>query len=344
MTVPILSHTSSSFVERMFASLGRGKIQALDVYKQFVRKGSLNTAPASFSNAPFLFQEMQTLVDRELDPMVQIVSDEGSATKKFVLQTRDGHRIESVILPMKQKTTVCISSQVGCCRACTFCETGKMGFIRNLEAKEIVGQVFQAKSIASQSISNVVFMGMGEPLDNLQEVMQAFRILSDPNGFAIGRKNITVSTSGQVLGIEELSRFDGVVPNLAVSLNVANDEQRSMLMPINRQFTLARLKAALSLYATLRQQEILIAYVLLEGVNDSEKHAKELLEFVEGLPVKINLISYNAQRGALFKPSSMLVEEQFASFLRTSGYRVLLRRTKGENIMAACGQLGKKHD
>ena len=339
MTLSILSHTSRSFVEAIFASLGRGKVQALDLYKRFVRTGIFIPPPPSFKNAPELLKQMEALIDTSVDPVVHTVG-EASGTQKMLLKTKDGYLIESVLLSMKQKKTVCISSQIGCCRACAFCETGKMGLIRNLEASEIVGQVFQARFFLQQAIDNVVFMGMGEPLDTIQEVMRAFDILSDPHGFHIGRKNITVSTCGQVFGIETLAKYETSVPNLAVSLNAANDALRSELMPINRQFGLARLKEALQLFITLRQQEVLIAYVLLEGVNDSIMHAEELLRFVDGLAVKINLISYNSQRMGRFRPPSLEVEEQFAARIRKEGYRVLLRRTKGEKIMAGCGQLG----
>ena len=341
MLIPILSHTSSSFVDHMYARLGRGKIQALELYKQFVRRGSLIDTPPSFLNAPLLFEEMKGLVDARLDPIVQMMVDPESETKKLLLKTHDGHTIESVFLLMKHKRTICISSQIGCCRGCVFCQTGKMGLQRNLEAKEIVGQVLQGQLHSAEPISNVVFMGMGEPLDNFEEVLKAFHILIDPDGFSIGRKNCTLSTSGHVPGIEKLARMEGEIPNLALSLNAAVDDLRSQLMPINRQFGLPRLKEALQLFTRERKREILIAYVLLEGINDSKEHEEALLRFVEDLPVKINIISYNAQEGAIFRPSSLAVEERFVARLRRSGHRVLVRRTKGERIMAACGQLGR---
>ena len=338
-----LSFTSAQFADALFSHLGRGRRQALDLYKQLVRQGTIESAPSSFHNAPKLFQEMRSLIDLTFDQVVQRCIDEESKTEKFLIQTRDGHLIESVVLSMKQKKTLCISSQIGCQRGCAFCQTGKMGLIRNLQAKEIVGQVFQARFYLNHDIQNVVFMGMGEPLDNQEEVLQAFSILSDVHGMHFGQKNITLSTSGHIPGIHELTYFPGPIPNLAVSLNAANDELRARLMPINREYGLERLKEAISLFIRERKKEVLLAYVLLDGVNDSSKHAEELIRFTEGLMVKINLIPYNSPSSSCPWHAPLLEkEEQFASFLRRAGLRVLLRRTKGDKIMAACGQLGSR--
>jgi 23S rRNA (adenine2503-C2)-methyltransferase len=339
----ILSYTSNQFSSALFQELGKGLQQAKDLYKAFLRHGTFYPVPSSFANAPILFKDMESLTDTALDPFVLKTRDEASGVEKFLVTTQDGYEIESVVLPMKHKKTLCLSSQIGCRMGCSFCETGKRGLIRNLTAKEMIEQFFHARFSLFHSIDNVVFMGMGEPLDNLQEVMKAYEILSDPDGVGLGRKNITISTSGHVDSIEKLVFSYGPVPNLAVSLNAPDDLIRSKLMPINHTWNMARLKQALLLFAEKKKKEILIAYVLIEGVNDSIEQARQLISYLDGLPVKINCIPYNAQSGfSPYRSPSLEVQDQFLQQLRQAGKRALLRRTKGDHIMAGCGQLGGK--
>lgn len=337
----ILSSTSSHFIHALFLELHRGKQQAKDLYKAFIRKGSLSSPPASFANAPLLFQQMCERIDTRIDPIASCFVDDESGTRKFLLQSRDGFKTETVVIPMKNKHTVCVSSQIGCRMGCSFCQTATMGLVRNLEAKEIVQQVFVARHFVNALIQNVVFMGMGEPLDNFDEVMKAYEILHDPEGFAFGCKNITLSTAGKVDGIEKLVTYEGSLPNLAVSLHAANDALRTRLVPINRRWNLSCLKQTLLSFTKARAKKVLIAYVLLDSINDSLFHADELLRFVEGIPCKINVIPYNeVSQNSLFFTPSEIVQDRFVQHLRKEGHRVLLRKTKGDHIAAGCGQLG----
>lgn len=337
----IAEHTSNRFSFLLFQELGRGLEQAKELYKAFHRKGSFIPIPPSFANAPLLFREMTERIETSLDPLHMTTKDPLSGTEKFLIRTGDGHDIESVVLPMQRKKTLCLSSQIGCRMGCSFCETGKRGLLRHLTVREILEQFFHARFSLSHSIDNAVFMGMGEPLDNLDAVLKAYEILNDPEGIGLGRKNITLSTSGHVEGIERLALLPTALPNLAVSLNGADDAIRSHLMPINRRWNLARLKKALFLFAEKKRKDILIAYVLIEGLNDSPEQARQLVAYLEGLPVKINLIPYNAQSGfSSYHPPSIEVQDLFLKTVRERGMRALLRRTKGDHIMAGCGQLG----
>ena len=241
---------------------------------------------------------------------------------------------------MQSGGTLCVSSQVGCRMGCAFCETGRMGLLRNLTTEEIVSQIFVAKHHLKFSIRNIVFMGMGEPFDNYDNVMQAVRVLTDPKGFGFGKRHITVSTSGCVDGIECLMAEPEETPNLAVSINAPIEELRNRLMPVNKKYNLERLYQAMKAYCQTTGREILVAYVLLKDVNDTLEHADLLARYLEGLDVKVNVIPYNPQSRDRFSPPEEAVIEEFTQHLRSKGLYTLRRVTKGRDIMAACGQLG----
>lgn len=331
---PIFSHTHSEFCS-LFA---RGKLLAGDLYRQWFKKGAICLDEPAFIQAKGCVEAIYEATDWTL-PIIALVRKEGD-TQKFLLRTHDGQMVESVCIPMKTLMTLCVSSQVGCRMGCTFCETGRMGLIRNLTASEIVSQVYAARFMLNSPIRNVVFMGMGEPFDNYDEVKQAIRILSDQNGLAIGMHRITVSTSGKTDAILRLGDDPDIKPNLAVSLNAPNDALRSKIMPHNRKENLENLRETIQTYCKKTSRQVLVAYVLMKGVNDSSTHANELIDYVSGLDVKVNLIPYNAQSVDRFQPPDNEVVEDFAAALRQANIRVLLRRTKGRSIMAGCGQLG----
>ena len=225
---------------------------------------------------------------------------------------------------------------------CSFCVTGKMGLLRSLTAEEIVLQLFTAQFQLGAPIRNIVFMGMGEPFDNYDNVMQAIQVMTCSAGFCLRASKITVSTSGRV---EEIIRFANQNPrtlNLAISLNAPTDAIRTKIMPINRKWDLAALKEAMLYYATSSGRKIFIEYVLLEGVNDSLDDARELARYLEGLPVTINLIPYNTQGDMRFAAPGEEGIVAFRMYLQSMGYHALVRLTKGRSIMAACGQLGDK--
>lgn len=340
--IPILSLTHQTFADQVHALLGRGRIHARLVYEEFFRHGAIHGLNPAFNNAQTLLKEILAVVD--LTPPTIIAEKNDGTTGKILIATHDQLEVESVLIPMQAGGTLCISSQVGCRMGCTFCETGRMGLLRHLTASEIISQAFAARHQLGFKFRNIVFMGMGEPFDNYEAVMQAVRVLRDPHGFGLGRKQITISTSGCIEGIERLTVEGKDAPNLAVSINAPNDALRTKLMPVNRKHCMQELYLALQRYCAVTGREILTAYVLLDGINDSVEHAHQLADYLHGLSVKINLIPYNPQAIDRFKAPQPETVMKFAACLRERGLYTLVRATKGQQIMAACGQLGnRKH-
>ena len=271
--------------------------------------------------------------------------DEGDLTK-FVQRTADGLEIESVVVPMPHGgglwRTLCVSSQVGCAWGCLFCETGRLGLLRNLTAAEIVGQVVAAQREFGGGIRNVVFMGMGEPLDNFDAVVQAVRGLTDREGLSMGRERITISTVGRTAGIRRLAALGWRRLNLAVSLNAPNDAIRSRIMPVNRLEPLAALRDALLAYPLRKCQFFMIEYVLIPGVNDAREHAAELVEYVRPLKCVVNLIPYNPRHDSPWPAPAEEAVLRFQSWIQDAGRMCKRRHTKGQTQLAACGQLGNR--
>jgi len=259
-------------------------------------------------------------------------------TEKYLFGLLDGESIESVLIPDADRLTLCISSQVGCAMDCVFCLTGKMGFRRNLKAYEIVDQIISVSRLhRDRHITNVVFMGMGEPLINLDEVSEA---ISRMIGLLkISRRKITLSTSGYVPGIKKLPKALPKMVNLAVSLNATTDEVRDKIMPINKKYPISVLIDALRHYPLEKTRRITFEYVLIEGINDTTEDAKRLIKLLRGIPSKVNLIPFNEYPGSEMHPPP---EEKILSFQRiliSSGMTAFIRKSKGSDIMAACGQL-----
>jgi len=336
----LLSFTSNEFCDYIYSALGKGRVHARVFYTQFVRKGKIPYTHPAFQNAQELLEEMLALVDLKLPNIDTQVSD--GETLKFLVEVGPRLNVESVVIPMQSGDTLCVSSQVGCKMGCAFCETGKMGLLKSLTAEEIVAQLYIAKVHMKKQIRNIVFMGMGEPFDNYENVIKAARIMTDPLGFGYGKKHLTISTSGKVEEIMRYAAEEGDLPNLAVSLTAPLDELRNKLMPINKKFNLKTLYNAMEHYIRLTGREILVAYVLMKDVNDSLEHADLLVEYLKGLSVKVNLIPYNPQTRDRFHRSAPEQIQAFYHRVRASGITTLLRNTKGDDIMAACGQLGKK--
>ncbi len=338
--VSIFNFTHKEFCSYVKETLGRGHEIASVLYKSFFKKGSFDLALPQFRNAQSLIKEIIDLVDTSHMQEVQSLSDDVNA--KFLLSTRDRFAIESVHIHMKNNNTLCVSSQIGCKMACAFCQTGLMGLKRNLDCSEIVQQVMHARFCKRFSFRNVVFMGMGEPFDNYENVKRAISILSDQCGLAIGMNRITVSTSGKAEYIRILAGEKEIFPNLAVSINAPNDVLRNKLMPHNRKENLKVLYDAMKEYNEKTKKQILIAYVLLHECNDDLRFAQELSLYLQGLDVKINLIPYNFQDDARFCTPSEDKVTFFKDFLKMQGYSVMVRKNKGRSIMGACGQLGSK--
>ncbi len=336
--ISILSLTQKEFAGRVKAKLGKGETHASLLYSEWYRQGEMRGETPAFKTAQVLLNQIIERVDGALPELLDKRVD--GETTKFLTRSKKGLEIESVIIPMGRGSTLCVSSQVGCQMGCAFCETGRMGLLENLSCREIVGQVVTARHVLGASIRNIVFMGMGEPLDNLDNVLEAVKVLTDPGGLAFGPSNISISTSGLVEGIYRLIEETSPALNLAVSVNAPNDAVRRKIMPVNRRHDMKELKEAMEAYCSHPRRAIFAEYVLLAGVNDSLEQADELADYLRGLRVKINLIPYNAQSKDRFAPPTVEVMEAFAARLREHGYRVLLRMHKGRGIMAACGQLG----
>jgi 23S rRNA (adenine2503-C2)-methyltransferase len=267
-------------------------------------------------------------------------------TCKLRLRTRDGRSIESVLIPDGDKLTQCISSQVGCALDCQFCATAKLGLVRHLDAGEIADQVYRARAFLAREqpgrrITNLVYMGMGEPLHNYQAVMKSIAILSHELGANLSQRRITVSTVGLVPAIERLGR-ETLRPNLAVSLNASSDEVRDRLMPVNRKWPIERLLATLRAFPLERRRRITFEYVLLAGVNDSMEDAERLARLLRPLRCKLNLIPWNPHPGAPFARPSADAIERFQNRVKQLGLAAYLRTPRGDDIAAACGQLANR--
>lgn len=267
-------------------------------------------------------------------------------TRKWLLKFDDGNEVEAVFIPEKTRGTLCISSQVGCTLTCKFCHTGTQKLVRNLEAHEIVAQFMYAKDMLNdwpstrklRRITNIVMMGMGEPLLNYDNVSKALKIIMDPNGLGLSKRKITLSTSGVVPFIEKCGSELGV--NLAISLHAVNDELRNYLVPINKRYPIRSLLDACRSYPALKNRErITFEYVMLKEVNDSDADAKELIRLIKGIPAKINLIPFNPWPSAPFECSTPERIKSFANIIEEAGYMSPVRTPRGQDIMAACGQL-----
>ncbi|HWL95520.1 MAG TPA: 23S rRNA (adenine(2503)-C(2))-methyltransferase RlmN [Phycisphaerae bacterium] len=276
-------------------------------------------------------------------PVSRVHTDEG--TIKFALRTDDGHEIESVIIPMgaRENTwqSLCVSSQVGCARACTFCQTGRMGLLRNLTVEEITAQAAAAREHFGADVRNIVFMGMGEPMDNLDNVIRAIELFHGDRAHPVARRRITVSTVGKCTGIRRLAALGWRRLGLAVSLNAPNDEIRSSIMPINRTEPMAMLREAIAAYPVRAGGHVLIEYVLLREINDAPEHAMQLADYLRGLSTCVNLIPWNPIEQSEYRTPDDSVIDGFQQILMDAGQLAFRRNTKGRTAMGACGQLGR---
>lgn len=280
----------------------------------------------------------------EIAPVVRNQQD--GDLVKFIQRLPGGLETESVIIPMQGRQrswrTLCVSSQVGCAMGCTFCETAQLGRLANLSSEEIVGQVVAARRVFGADIRNVVFMGMGEPFDNFDHVIQAVRVLTDPMGLSLGKAHVTISTVGRTEGIRRLAALGWRRINLAVSLNAPNDDIRSRIMPINRVEPMALLREALLAYPLRRCQFFMVEYVLIPGVNDGPEHADELVEYLRPVKCCLNVIPYNPRRESPWPAPREDDVVRFIERVECAGQFVKRRLTKGRDFMAACGQLGNR--
>jgi 23S rRNA (adenine2503-C2)-methyltransferase len=323
------------------ARLGAKPFRARQLMKWIYRRGA-----ADFSSMTDLAQDFRAQLAEIAEITVpEIVTEQRSrdGTRKWMLRMDQVQGIETVYIPEPDRGTLCISSQVGCAMDCTFCSTAQQGFNRNLTAAEIVGQVWLARREIGDAgrITNVVFMGMGEPLANYRNVLPAMRVFLDDLGYDLSRRRVTLSTSGLVPQIYKLAEECNVA--LAVSLHAPNDELRSELVPINRKHPIAELLAACWHYIEQQNgRSITFEYVMLDGVNDRPEHARQLAGLMKGRPAKLNLIPFNPFPGTPYRRSAAAAIVKFRDILNDHGVIATIRKTRGDDIDAACGQLAGK--
>ena len=306
----------------------------------------------SFSEMSNLSKEVRELLESRFyipePPRLGMQISQEDNAHKYLFQLTDKRSIETVLMPIKDRLTQCVSSQVGCAMACGFCNTGDMGLMRNLKTHEIVDQVLEVArnyppEIAAKHgdrITNIVYMGMGEPLHNLENVLASIEILTNPHGFNISHRKITVSTSGLVPQMLELGRRSKV--NLAVSLNATTDELRDIIMPVNRRYKLKDLLDACRQYELGPSRRITFEYVMLKGLNDSRSDAQRILKLLEGIPSKVNLIPFNPHPASPYQRPELPEVLAFQKYLLDRGMTTTIRISKGPDILAACGQLRSK--
>ena len=284
--------------------------------------------------------------------MPEIADDQMSrdGTRKWLLKLADGNHIEMVFIPEEGRGTLCISSQVGCALNCSFCHTARQGFNRNLDVSEIISQLRIASRILGKSehnssfITNIVMMGMGEPLLNFDNVIKAIAIMKDDLAYGLSKRRITLSTAGLVPGIDKLCQTSDV--SLAVSLHAPNDELRTRLVPLNKKYPIRELLEACKRYISVKKRrKVTFEYVLLAGINDAPQHAMELARLINDIPAKVNLIPFNGFDGAGYECPEQDTIDRFRNILMAAGLVTVTRKTRGDDIAAACGQLaGKFHD
>ena len=335
---PDLAGFEQHDIEQALVRLGHPKFHARQIFQWVHKRGVTDFALMSD-----LGRDLRQQLADEFDILTpHVVRKERSTdgTTKFLLRLADGKQIESVFIPDTPAQTFCISTQVGCAMRCAFCLTGKMGIDRNLTAGEIAGQVrVLTRELQMLDVRfNIVLMGMGEPLHNYESTMKALRILSDEHGLAVSPRRITLSTVGVLPALEKLAT-EPVMPNLAISLHSTTEEQRDMLVPINRKYGLKELLDACRRFPVKRRERITFEYVMLRGVNDTPDDARRLVRLLHGIRGKVNLLPLNEAAGIPFERPSDDTVNRFAKILADHGVTVSVRKSRGRDIRAACGQL-----
>ncbi len=330
-----------------FREMGKESFRAKQVFQWVYQKNV-----TSFAEMTNLSKPMRAYLEENFSipqpPLVTTQTSEEDGAQKFLFRMSDEKTVETVLIPGSERLTQCVSSQVGCAMACRFCNTGDMGLMRNLKTHEIVDQVLQAarvvdhdhKGVFGSRLSNIVFMGMGEPFHNFEAMVDAVNILTCDYGLGLGGRKITVSTSGLVDKIEEFGLRTNA--NLAISLNATTDEMRSDIMPINKKWNLASLMKACRTYPMSPRRRITFEYVLLGGLNDTIDDAKRMIQLLRGVAAKVNLIPYNPHPASPYKRPKLETVYKMQRYLLDRGMNCTVRISKGKDILAACGQLRSK--
>jgi 23S rRNA (adenine2503-C2)-methyltransferase len=335
--LPNLRDMPPEELETFISGLGKERYRARQIMTWLYRK-----RVSSFQEMTTLSKTLQQYLaenTRLYSPLLVKTQVSQDTTKKVLFQLHDGHCVESVLIPGKTHWTICVSTQVGCRMGCRFCLTGRQGLIRNLTPAEITGQltVLQQETPEGPGIQNIVLMGMGEPLDNYDNVIKAIRILTSDHALGFSSRKVTLSTCGLSPMILKLGE-DACV-NIAISLNASDDNRRNELMPINRKYPLASLFDACRNYPMPGRRMITFEYILIRDVNDSLDDAKKLVKLLHGTRCKLNLIAFNEFPGSQFKTPSPETITAFQTYLAEHNYTAILRASKGRDILAACGQL-----
>lgn len=335
---------SKDSLQEFFQSIDEKPFRATQIIKWIHQRGVSDISQMT-DLSKSLRQKLLQLCEIKV-PEVVYEKTSKDGTRKWVVKVDEKDLIEMVLIPENNRSTLCVSSQVGCAVDCSFCATGKQGFSRNLTLDEIIGQVWVAansfglpRDANSRHITNVVMMGMGEPLLNFQPVVDAMNLMTDDNAYGLSKRKVTLSTSGIVPKIDELSKVTDIA--LTISLHAPNDKLRNKLVPINKKYPIQELLDAVKRYVDSCNDKRVttIEYILINDVNDGLDHASELCELLRQIPCKVNLIPFNPFEGSEYlKPSGNRVK-RFQSFLQEKGYVTTIRSTRGDDIMAACGQL-----
>jgi len=328
-------------LEEKLISFGMKKFRAKQIFKWVYDKGVFD-----FHKMTNISKEQRSFLSENFKlslPTVEFMQKSVDGTVKFALKLCDGNIVESVLIPDEKRNTLCVSTQVGCRMGCKFCFTARMGFKRNLSVAEIISQIIIAKFVISSDkpVTNLVFMGMGEPLDNFDNLVKSLKIILETEGLNFSSRRVTVSTCGLIDKMESFGKEFDI--NLAVSLHSAFDEKRSEIMPVNKKFNLSQLIKACKNYPLKNRQRITFEYIMIKDYNDSLEDAKKVVSVLGDLKSKVNLIRFNGFPDTFFQPSQYNVVRKFQEYVISKGITATLRKSKGEDILAACGQLAGKN-
>ncbi|MCP4608016.1 MAG: 23S rRNA (adenine(2503)-C(2))-methyltransferase RlmN [Planctomycetes bacterium] len=332
-----LKDKTQSELEQITTSLGQKKYLAKYIFQFIHAEDAADISQITPLSKPFRAKLNENKYHiSQLNILNKLTDKDG--TIKYVFGLDNGNRIETVLLLDGKRRTLCVSTQAGCKMGCVFCATGKIKFQRNLSAGEIIDQIYTVQK-DSGKISNIVYMGMGEPLENYDAVGKSVQILNDPAGRNIGIRHITVSTCGLAPAIKKLA-YEKLHPRLAISLNAPTNELRTSLMPINKKYPITKLLDAVRTYQFKVKERVTFEYIMIKGINDSLLHAGQLVKLLRGMKCNVNLIEYNPHGGCKFKGSGMEKISRFAEVIEEAGIENTIRLKKGSSICAACGQLG----
>jgi len=333
-----LKNLTPSDLSNFISSFGKERYRSIQILRWLYQRGVHSIDEMSNLSKKFRQDLGEVSYISTLHPLVVEQAKDG--TKKFLFQLEDGNRIESVLIPEKKRLTLCLSTQVGCALGCRFCLTGKSGWKRDLKASEILNQILSVRETLADrtSMTNVVLMGMGEPLANYENTLKAIELMIHPDAFNFSSRRITLSTAGLLPELEKLSK-EKMPFSLAISLNAPDEETRNHLMPINRRYPLKKILELCRNFPLRPRARITFEYVMLDGINDSPQDAKRLMRILRGIPSKINLIPLNEAPGIPFKRPSEEKVKRFQEILMEGGFTAIVRTSKGTEISAACGQL-----